>query len=267
MKWSEASVGHAVMHQIMDRAAIVIPNCSYTGYEADLLVVTRDMRIIDVEIKISRSDLKADMKKDKWWDRGWGGITKRWNATRPEPTLRTHPPKVWKHYYVMPAKVWDAKLFSDIPEASGVIVVSGHDKINAKVLMRVVRAAKPDRKAERITPSEALNLGRLCNLRMWDKTMTIAASKRRLGRFTVSEQFLRLIRDGQTPDDAARNLFKDIVVLDVKRNFFEDTTEYFAWSEKLIEISEGQMIPSYATVLGEDGTVTWNCEDLPTKSV
>jgi hypothetical protein len=261
MKWSEASVGHAVMHQIMDRAAIVVPNCGFTGYEADLLVVTRDMRLVDVEIKIDRSDLKADLKKDKWWDRGWDGVTRRWGKTRQEPVQRTHPPKIWKHYYVMPVKVWDEKLLPFIPETSGIITVAGHDKINAKVKMKVIRAAKPDRKAQKITHEEALNLGRLCNLRMWNTVMNISSAKRRLGRFVVSEQFLRSIRDGETPVESARSLFKDVVILDVKRNFIDDTTEYFAWSEKFDEISQGEIVPLYSTIINEDETITWKRED------
>ena len=44
-------------------ALVMVPNCYWTGDECDLLVVRNDLRLVDVEVKISRSDLKADAGK------------------------------------------------------------------------------------------------------------------------------------------------------------------------------------------------------------
>ena len=64
--WSEQLIARTLARQTFEKKNLVIvPNCNWTGNECDLLVVTPDLRIIDVEVKISRSDLKADTKKNK----------------------------------------------------------------------------------------------------------------------------------------------------------------------------------------------------------
>jgi len=68
VNWTEQSIARAIALQTLDRKCVVlVDNCSWTGHECDVLGVTRDLRIIDVEVKISRADLKADARKDKWW--------------------------------------------------------------------------------------------------------------------------------------------------------------------------------------------------------
>ncbi|EQD46835.1 hypothetical protein B2A_08707, partial [mine drainage metagenome] len=70
--WSEQRIAAALARQIfIDDSVVVVPNCNWTGHECDLLIVTRRLRVIDVEIKISRADLRVDACKDKWyhnWD-------------------------------------------------------------------------------------------------------------------------------------------------------------------------------------------------------
>lgn len=44
----------------------VVPNCYFAGGEMDLLVVSKAGYLIEVEIKLSRSDWKADAAKSKW---------------------------------------------------------------------------------------------------------------------------------------------------------------------------------------------------------
>lgn len=69
-EWSEFKIARAISLQTLARKCVVlVDNCSWTGHECDVLGVTTDLRIIDVEVKISRSDLKVDAKKDKWWTR------------------------------------------------------------------------------------------------------------------------------------------------------------------------------------------------------
>src|SRR5690554_6203769 len=98
MKWSEKRIARELAINFFNRKhLVVVPNCNWTGYEADVLAVTTDLRLIDVEIKISRADLKADAKKDKWWHRqflGWepiGESRKKAKAVY-ESTPQTHPP-------------------------------------------------------------------------------------------------------------------------------------------------------------------------------
>jgi hypothetical protein len=162
MQWSEGAIARAIAQQTLARKCVVlVDNCQWTGHECDVLAVTTDLRIIDVEVKISRSDLKADAKKDKWWLRaGW--------RNRGEPPMpREWPPKVWKHYYALPAEVWDDKLFARLPsEASGVLLM--RVQRGGMVVADCVRRAKPNRDATKLTPEQAVDIARLANLRMWD---------------------------------------------------------------------------------------------------
>lgn len=164
-KWTEATVGRAVSRQLFQSAALVVPCCGWTGHEADLLVVTKDLRVIDVEIKISRADLKADLAKDKWWHR------RPWSrGAEPLRTRRDWPPKVWKHYYAVPAAVWDDSLLASVPATSGVLTLGEQGFITCR------RNAKPCRDAQRVSAADAVDIARLANLRMWDALLRLDAA-------------------------------------------------------------------------------------------
>src|SRR5665647_1791262 len=97
--WNEGNIARAISLQTLGRKCVVlVDNCNWTGHECDVLGVTTDLRIIDVEVKISRADLKADAKKDKWWQR----FGYHWDDREKPATPLTHPRKVWKHYYALP---------------------------------------------------------------------------------------------------------------------------------------------------------------------
>lgn len=145
---------------------VVVDRCTHTGHEADLLVVHRHTcRFIDVEVKISRADLKADRRKDKWFNPipPW-----RYGHERPAPTPRDWPPRVWKHYYAMPAAIWKPELLEFCGPTSGVLVV--HPSASAPRHWRVTcaRRAKPSRTDKPATPAECIDIARLASLRMWD---------------------------------------------------------------------------------------------------
>jgi hypothetical protein len=162
MQWSEGAIARAIALQTLARKCVVlVDNCGWTGHECDVLAVTTDLRVIDVEIKISRSDLKADAKKDKWWLRpGW--------RNRGEPSMpRVWPQKVWKHYYALPADIWDDKLLACLPsEASGILLM--RETRSGMIVADCLRRAKPNRDAAKLTPEDAIDIARLANLRMWD---------------------------------------------------------------------------------------------------
>jgi len=156
--WTEARIALILSQRLLGRVSLAVPNCNWTGYECDLLVIEKKLRIIDVEIKISRADLKADRSKSKWW------INRPWSRrnTPGVPETRRWPDKVWKHYYAMPRSIWDPVSGpSWVPADSGVILVT---ESNSMVLARV---AKPNPKATPITPSDAIDLARLASIRMW----------------------------------------------------------------------------------------------------
>lgn len=112
MTWNEHKIARAIALQTLSRKCVVlVDNCNWTGHECDVMGVTTDLRIIDVEVKISRADLKADAKKEKWWHRTFMGYGERKEIYNEAGRLirvehpylydskpLEHPRKVWKHY-------------------------------------------------------------------------------------------------------------------------------------------------------------------------
>src|SRR5690606_35854304 len=48
VKWSEQTIARALAQQTFNRKyLVVVPNCNWTGYEADILAVTENLRLID----------------------------------------------------------------------------------------------------------------------------------------------------------------------------------------------------------------------------
>ena len=170
MKWNEHTIARAIALQTLARKCVVlVDNCNWTGHECDVLAVTSDFRIIDVEIKISRADLKADAKKDKWWHRSYGAWIPERRTQDITTTPRTHPRKVWKHYYALPQEIWKPDLLECLPSpASGVILMRETPSSTMPVVATVVRRATPNRDADKLTPAQVLDVARLANLRMWE---------------------------------------------------------------------------------------------------
>ena len=175
-KWSERMIAHALARQVFQgKHLVVVPNCTWTGDELDLLVVTDNLRIIDVEVKISRADFKADAKKDKWYHRlDWRSEHARdfmqsQNGLRVVDTRkrRDWPRKVWKHYYALPKEIWRPELVDSMPRRSGVILMErlGDKK---RIYAHVERRAQPDVTADKISAADAVDIARLASLRMWD---------------------------------------------------------------------------------------------------
>jgi hypothetical protein len=173
MNWNEHLIARAISLQTLARKCVVlVDNCNWTGHECDVLGVTTDLRIIDVEVKISRSDLKADAKKDKWWNRfvsGYETEQGRWGEVRRaihEKTPLLHPRKVWKHYYALPKDIWKPELLDCLPsKASGVLLVTDR---NGLIEVCCARRATPSKDAYRLQPEQVMDIARLANLRMWE---------------------------------------------------------------------------------------------------
>jgi len=167
-KWTERSIGGLVVRELFQRRVLAVPNCSWTGYECDLLVVEPGLRLIDVEIKISRSDLLADPRKDKWW-RSAGGL---WHGSARQP--RDWPPQVWKHYYVMPAAVWEDGCCM-LPAKSGIVLI--HEHRDGRPYLKVLRRCRVNPDAKPIDHVQAINIARLAGLRMWDALRDLDRSR------------------------------------------------------------------------------------------
>jgi hypothetical protein len=137
-------------------ALCVVDRCNYLPAECDLLVIAPCLRYIDVEIKISRGDLKADRSKAKWWQSP--GIALEW------------PRQVWKHYYAMPAAIWKPELVQFVHATSGVLLVHCQ-RANAKPRtwrVECVKRSKPCKNAPQAGPESIRAIARLASLRMWD---------------------------------------------------------------------------------------------------
>lgn len=161
IEWSERQIGRALARQIFNgKYLVVVPNCTWTGHECDILAITDRLRVIDVEIKISRSDLKADAKKEKWSERVFAA------GVGYERRRLEWPQRVWKHYYALPAKIWTDELLDCLASpASGVLLL---DEYAGDVRVTCRRAAQPCRQAESLSPAAAVSVARLASLRMWD---------------------------------------------------------------------------------------------------
>lgn len=176
LPWSENLIAATLARQIFHRKhLVVVPNCSWPGSECDLLVVTPSLRIIDVEIKISRADLLADTKKEKWYH-GWDFWTDgRYDTAKRKP--RQWPHRVWKHYYCLPKDIWDATLLTKLPPVSGVLLMYNH-RVSGNFHVSVERMAVPDRTADHISAEDAVDIARLASLRMWDAYQRLDDRKR-----------------------------------------------------------------------------------------
>ncbi len=180
--WNEAMIARQIcLHTFQRKCLLLVNNCNWTGSECDVLGVTMDGRIVDIEIKISRSDLKADAKKSKWWHSTYLGVGpeyevvktvhgREWRYTRRDPlyskTARPHPDKVWKHYYCLPAAIWTDELLDSLPSKnSGVLLVS---EKGGEFVVDCRRRAKPAKDAFRLSVEQALDIARLAHLRMWE---------------------------------------------------------------------------------------------------
>jgi hypothetical protein len=152
------------------RRFILVPNVSWglLPWEADLLALSSSDYLYEIEIKISIADLKRDQKKRKW-----GRFFDSHNMIR----------AMW---YAMPRKVWEHKDAAEaLPAEAGVIVVeqeeythrsygdwsSGKSTFSeikkTRTVSRVIREAKRNNTARKLTRGEAYQLARLGAMRQW----------------------------------------------------------------------------------------------------
>lgn len=71
IKIRACDVERAVVAHFNFRRNVIVPNVSWgmLPWEADLLILTKAKYLIEIEIKVSLSDLKRDVDKDKWHER------------------------------------------------------------------------------------------------------------------------------------------------------------------------------------------------------
>lgn len=165
MKWTAREIARNLYWHVFNaKHLVVVPNCCWPGAECDMLVVRNDLRLMDVEIKISRADLRADKHKEKW-RKPWDYQTHGWYRTKPEDREPVeHPQNIWKHYYVLPQEIWTDDLVTDIQPKSGIILIRDAGTWPS---LRIKRQAKPNKDAPKISPADLLEIARSQAARMW----------------------------------------------------------------------------------------------------
>lgn len=128
------------------RRALVVANVSWglLNWEADMVALSVAGWLTEIEIKISVSDLKRDLAKDKH--------------------KRARDPMIRDFYYAMPLAIWEkVSAAPPIPEYAGVWTISDEGE------RRRQRKAAPYCHARKLTDSERLQLARLGAMRYWSR--------------------------------------------------------------------------------------------------
>ncbi len=187
-QYSEFSIARHLAREKFNGMMLVVDNTYHTGSEADLLIVNhRNLHYIEVEIKISRADLKADRHKDKWITTAYSWPL---GTNRPEMP-REWPRRIWKHYYCIAEPIWKPELLEFVGPRSGVFTISidkdGHYR---GITVRKRCQANPD--AKRATPEEIVKLAYLANVRMHEAYRRLDEMR----ELTTASQFDRMAAAG-----------------------------------------------------------------------
>ena len=136
-------------HYGVEKGQIVVPNVLLGSYEADFITITKSDYLIEVEIKISISDFRADFKKKHYHD----------------------CPEVKKLYYALPKELYE-KHNSEIDEScdrtgAGIILIETRILPNGNTYYDIDRFAKEPkpRRVKPLTVYQKLNFARLGCLR------------------------------------------------------------------------------------------------------
>lgn len=118
---------------------IIVPNCHFAGTEMDLLVLSPQRYLTEIEVKCSLADWQNDQKKAKW----------------------AHPErdKIKRFFYAVPHNLVD-KVPSWVPTTAGLLVVSPQGWVTE------FRKASPTSKYK-VTDEEILFLYRKMYSRYW----------------------------------------------------------------------------------------------------
>jgi hypothetical protein len=157
--WCERQVQDAVyIHCAIKNHEIIVPNSCLFGWEADVISVNRTGFVSEFEIKVSRSDFKAEGKK-----------AHRRLLTDPVEKSnlfgdRIHPRPNY-FYYVVPDGLIQPK---EVPDYAGLIYVYKHVRRYALYygIAREVKGAKRLHR-EKIDDGQRRQLARAMTVRYW----------------------------------------------------------------------------------------------------
>lgn len=147
----------AVANHFGYRQNIIVPNISWGFHihECDLLILRKSGHCLEVEIKISKADLKKDKEKSH-------GHVDYYDRVR----------ELW---FAIPEGM--SNCIEDIPEKAGILVVYMHEWLNRYCCKRI-RDAKVNSKSVKLYENEQLALARLGTMRIWSLKNKIIDMKR-----------------------------------------------------------------------------------------
>lgn len=141
----------ALMTHFKYRQNVIIPNISWglQLHECDLLVVRKSLHMVEVEIKVTKSDLMNDFKKKH-------SHLDKYNRIR-------------EFYYAMPRCVFDSIDKKVLPIHAGIIVCDRikDGKGRIKVKPTVIKPPKINTSARKLTEKEYLKVLRLGAYRIY----------------------------------------------------------------------------------------------------
>lgn len=180
-QYSEHTIARILARDKFNGMMLVVDNTYHTGDEVDLLIVNhRNLHYIDVEIKVSRADLKADRLKDKWRFQPYAG----WGKPRAPLEVLDWPRRVWKHYYCVAEPIWTPELLEHVGPMSGVFTIRISESGQYGGIT-VQRKCKANPAAKAATPEEIVKLAFLANVRMLEAYRKLDSMEaRRLGMAT-----------------------------------------------------------------------------------
>lgn len=146
------------------RQNLIVPNVFWGlgfRYEIDILVLTPKNYAWEIEIKVSLSDLKADLKKRHGH----------------------YSEKIKRLYFAVPKELQD-KALKLIPERAGLFVIHKSSMHNGRTIQEqavLVRPPKENTSARCFTPQERQKLYELAAMRIWSLKEVIYRMQREKG--------------------------------------------------------------------------------------
>jgi hypothetical protein len=142
------------------RQNIIVPNISWgiNIHECDLLIIRKSGCGIEVEIKISKADLKKDGEKRH----GHFDYNNR----------------IKELYFAIPEHLKDN--IDLIPERAGILVLNKRLDYGYHIDLRILRKPKSNMKATKFTEKEILKIAHLGTMRIWNLKRNIIETRRKL---------------------------------------------------------------------------------------
>jgi hypothetical protein len=140
MKFTAKDVELAVAGYFKPRRNLICPNIHWgmgINHECDVFVLKKTGYAYEIEIKVSRGDLKKDLKK------------KRGHNSN----------KLRRLYFAIPEYLIESKDL--IPRHAGILVIGKYGKVTE------IRKAKDNKEAVRISDNERFHLAHLACMRIW----------------------------------------------------------------------------------------------------